>query len=92
LPCGRIRIRERGRDGGHNGLKSIIETLGTSEFARVRIGVGPKPGRDEMVRFVLSDFTETDRKTMAAALRKAADAIRSVVEQGPETAMNKFNT
>lgn len=91
LPCGRIRIRRRGGSGGHNGLKSIIAALGTEEFARIRVGVGGKPGARAMVDHVLSRFSPDEKKEIAAAVERAAEAVWDIGKDGFEQAMNRYN-
>ena len=92
LDPGRLRIRKGGSAGGHNGLKSIIQHLGTDQFPRVKIGVGEKPHPDyDMADWVLSKFAGADLKTITEAVKRAADAVECVVKDGPEKAMNRFN-
>ena len=92
LPLGKLRLRKGGSAGGHNGLKSIIQHLGTDQFPRVKIGVGEKPHPDyDMADWVLSKFAGADLKTITDAVKKAADAVECVVKDGPEKAMNRFN-
>ena len=92
LPVGRLRIRKGGSAGGHNGLKSIIQHLGTDQFPRLRLGVGEKPHPDyDMADWVLGRFQGEDKKAMEAAVKRAADAIECLIAQGPDRAMNKFN-
>ena len=92
LDVGKLRIRRGGSAGGHNGLKSIIQHLGTDQFPRIKIGVGEKPHPDyDMADWVLSKFTGEDLKTIQAAVKKAADAVACYVENGPDKAMNRFN-
>ena len=92
LDVGKLRIRRGGSAGGHNGLKSIIQHLGTDQFPRVKIGVGEKPHPDyDMADWVLSKFTGEDLKTIQAAVKKAADAVACYLENGPDKAMNRFN-
>jgi peptidyl-tRNA hydrolase, PTH1 family len=88
LPEGTLRIRREGSSGGHNGLKSIIETLGTESFARVRIGVGPVPPGMDPADYVLKHVS-ADR--LKAPAEKAADAIEACLSEGIEKAMNVFN-
>lgn len=91
LPLGRLRLRGGGSAGGHNGLKSLIEHLGTQEFARLRIGVGQtKPG-DDLVDHVLSRFAPEEVPEVEKALARAADAVLCFVDEGLERAMNQFN-
>ena len=90
LPPGKIRIRKKGSAGGHNGLKSIIENLGTDEFIRIRIGVGDSGGSD-LVGHVLGSFSKADRELVREAEQKAADAVKCIIENGPDQAMNLYN-
>ena len=92
LPLGRLRVRKGGSAGGHNGLKSIIQHLGTDQFPRVKIGVGEKPHPDyDMADWVLSKFTGEDLKTITAAVERAAKAVECLIAEGPDKAMNRFN-
>ena len=92
LPLGRLRIRKKGSAGGHNGLKNIIQHLGTEEFPRLRVGVGEKPHPDyDMADWVLSRFTVEDKKTIDAAVKRAADAIECILAEGIDRGMGKFN-
>ena len=92
LPQGKLRIRRSGSAGGHNGLKNIIAHLGTDQFPRVKVGVGNKPRPDsDMAAWVLGKFTGPDRAAMAAAVKKAADAVTCLIEQGADKAMAQFN-
>ena len=92
LPLGKLRIRKGGSAGGHNGLKSIIQHLGTDQFPRIKVGVGHKPHPDyDMADWVLSKFAGEDLKTITEAIRKAADAVECLIQEGPDKAMNRFN-
>ena len=92
LPVGKLRIRKGGSAGGHNGLKSIIQHLGTDQFPRIKVGVGQKPHPDyDMADWVLSKFAGEDLKTITEAIRKAADAVECLIQEGPDKAMNRFN-
>lgn len=92
LPLGKLRIRKGGSAGGHNGLKSIIQHLGTDAFPRIKIGVGGKPHPDfDMADWVLSQFSGQDRDTIEEAARRAAEAVEVLLAEGPEKAMGKFN-
>ena len=91
LPLGSVRVKIGGGHGGHNGLRSIIEHIGTPDFVRVRVGVGrPIPGFDA-ADYVLSSFTAEERKAAVEAVEKAAEAVRAVVLEGAVKAMNRFN-
>ena len=91
LPLGRLRARARGSAGGHNGLKSIIEQLGTTEFPRLRVGVGRGDLRRDLSDHVLSKFDPDERDTIQAATLRAADAAEMFVSDGIERVMNTFN-
>ena len=91
LPLGRLRARPHGSAGGHNGLKSIIEQLGTDEFARLRIGVGRGDSRRDLADHVLSRFDPDERETIEAAVLRAADASEMFVSEGIGRVMNTFN-
>ena len=92
LPIGKIRVKSKGSSGGHNGLKSIIEKLGTEEFPRIRLGVGAPPHPDYDVKdWVLSVFKNQDAEDMADAAERAADAAACYINEGAERAMNKYN-
>ena len=92
LAVGRLRIRMKGSAGGHNGLKSIIQHLGTDQFPRVRVGVGEKPHPDyDLADWVLGKFVGEDKKAMDAAVKRAADAIECILNEGIDRGMGKFN-
>ncbi|MER2235202.1 MAG: aminoacyl-tRNA hydrolase [Candidatus Limivicinus sp.] len=92
LPVGSLRIRTKGSAGGHNGLKNIIEVLGTDAFPRIRIGVGIPPHPDyETIDWVLSVFRDQDAADMAEAAERAADAAECYIAEGAEKAMNRYS-
>jgi len=91
LDPGVLRIRKQGSAGGHNGMKDIIQKLGTEQFCRVRVGVGAKPKDWDLADHVLSRFTPADRTLVDEALTAAADAVEKIVTEGPDAAMNTFN-
>ena len=92
LPIGALRIRTKGSSGGHNGLKNIIEVLGTDAFPRIRIGVGSPPHPDyDTIDWVLSVFRDQDAEDMAEAASRAADAAECYIAEGPEKAMNRYS-
>ena len=92
LAVGRLRIRKGGSAGGHNGLKSIIQHLGTDQFPRIRVGVGEKPHPDyDLADWVLGKFVGEDKKAIDAAVKKAADAIECILKDGMDRGMNRFN-
>ena len=92
LPLGKLRVRQKGSAGGHNGLKSIIAALGSDGFPRVRIGVGAPPHPEyDMADWVLSVFRNQDLEDMQSAAQRAAEAVITYISDGPERAMNRFN-
>ena len=92
LPLGKLRIRTGGSAGGHNGLKSIIQHLGTDQFPRLKVGVGGKPHPDyDMADWVLGTIQGEDKKVMDEAVKRAADAVECFLKDGPQRAMNRFN-
>jgi peptidyl-tRNA hydrolase, PTH1 family len=90
LPLGRLRLRRAGSAGGHNGLKSLIQHVGT-EFPRLRIGVGRGDPKWDLADHVLSRFGADEREAAADAISRAADAVELFVEHGVEAAMNRIN-
>ncbi len=92
-PYGQVRLKQKGGDGGHNGIKSLIEQLGTNEFLRVRIGIG-RPPHPEMDPgdYVLQNFSKQEQPLLPDLLNTAVDAIEMAVFEGPLKAMNTFNT
>lgn len=91
LPFGAIRLREKGGAGGHNGMKSIIERMGSGDFPRLRIGVGRPPGRMDAADYVLRDFDASERAELPDVLDRAARAIETFVAHGIGVAMNAHN-
>ena len=92
LEPGRLRVRKSGSAGGHNGLKSIIASLGSQDFPRVKIGVGAKPHPDyDLADWVLGTFPPDQRKAMEETYARAAEAAKVLILQGPEAAANRFN-
>ena len=92
LPLGKLRIRTGGSAGGHNGLKSVIQHLGTDQFPRLKVGVGGKPHPDyDMADWVLGRLQGEDKKVMDEAVKRAADAVECLLREGPQIAMNRFN-
>ena len=91
LPFGAIRLRQRGSAGGHNGLRSIIGALGTNEFIRLRIGIQPEHRISDTRRFVLSEFSASEKELLPEVLERAAEALRSVLQDGIGKAMSLHN-
>lgn len=91
LPFGVIKVKDGGGTAGHNGLKSLVQHLGTKDFLRIRFGVSRPRGREATVGHVLDRFSPAERKELPDLLAVAADAVESVIETGVERAMNTFN-
>ena len=92
LAPGRLRVRAEGSAGGHNGIKSIIQELGSQDFPRVKIGVGAKPNPDyDLADWVLGSFSALDEKAMAVSLENAGQAALAVIDKGVPEAANRFN-
>ncbi|MDO9026898.1 MAG: aminoacyl-tRNA hydrolase [bacterium] len=91
LPLGKIRLRAKGSDGGHNGLKSVIKHLGSQDFARLRLGMGPVPGSLEMSDFVLSSFAKAEKPEVGAMTEQAARTAVEVVRSGVDKAIINLN-
>jgi len=91
LPPGTIRIRPDGGSAGQKGMESIIERLGTDEFARIRLGIGCPPGRMEAPDYVLQDFSAGEMTVISETLNRAVEAVLTFVMEGLDAAMNKFN-
>lgn len=91
LPLGTVRIKTGGGHGGHNGLRSIMETTGSGDFVRVRIGIGRPPVGMDSADYVLSPFLEDERQAASEAVGKAAEAARLIINHGASKAMNEIN-
>ncbi len=92
LPLGRIRLRQEGSAGGHNGMRSIIEYLGSQQFPRLRVGVGkPKSGSEAVVGHVLGGFSPAEQPCIQQVLKTAADCIETILKQDLARAMNHYN-
>ncbi|MCK9220988.1 MAG: aminoacyl-tRNA hydrolase [Bacteroidales bacterium] len=92
LPIGTLRLRAKGSDGGHNGLISIIETIGTTEFARLRIGIGNDFAKGYQIDYVLGRWTKEEEKTLLPRIETTVELIKSFALIGVERTMNFFNT
>ncbi len=89
---GKLRVKRSGSAGGHNGIKSIIQRLGTDAFPRVKIGVGAPPHPDyDMIDWVIGRIGDNDYKTISAAAERAVDAVEEIISAGIDSAMNKYN-
>jgi PTH1 family peptidyl-tRNA hydrolase len=98
LPLGKIRIRQGGSSGGHKGVESIIAILGSADFPRLRIGIGrpgtdslSQCGEDEIISYVLSGFAPQEKEIVARTIPVVSDALLSLISEGIDTAMNKYN-
>ncbi len=91
LDVGQLRIRKKGSAGGHNGLKNIIAQLGHDSFIRIKMGVGEKPKGYDLADYVLGHFSVEERKLMDKAAQKAVEAIRMIITQDADMAMNAYN-
>lgn len=91
LPVGKIRIREKGSAGGHNGIKNIIEKSGGNVFPRVKVGVGGPPASGELVNWVLGSFSSEDKKLLDDAILRAVSAVEEIIKGGYQSAAAKFN-
>lgn len=92
LEPGQIRVRKKGSAGGHNGLKNIIAHLGHDSFIRVKIGVGEKPRGWDLADYVLGRFSKSDREAVEEAADRAVEAVLTIISEGPDAAMNRFNS
>ncbi len=91
LDVGQLRIRKKGSAGGHNGIKNIIEQLGSEEFMRIRIGVGEKPEKWDLVDYVLGHFPKEEEPLIREALERISKACECIIAEGIEAAMNRYN-
>jgi peptidyl-tRNA hydrolase, PTH1 family len=91
LDLGRLRIKQAGGHGGHNGIKSVIEALGTPQFVRIKIGIGRPAPRQDSADYVLQSFTSEEIEVLNACLDRAVDALECLIHRGAAVAMNQFN-
>lgn len=91
LNVGQIRIRAKGSAGGHNGIKNIIQHMGTQNFWRIKVGIGEKPAHRDLADYVLGHFQGEEKEIMQEAFANAADAAAVMISEGIDTAMNRFN-
>lgn len=92
LPFGKLRMRPAGRSGGHRGMKSVIESLGTDAFPRLRIGIGRPPGRMDAADHVLRDFSKEESERLSEVLDGGVDAVLKYIIDGIDKAMNQYNS
>lgn len=91
LPFGALRVRRSGSHGGHNGLRSIFERLGTNEVPRLRVGIGPAPEAEAQADYVLEPFTRAERGRLDEVIGAAADCVETIARDGLTSAMNRYN-
>lgn len=91
IPYGQLRLKVGGGEGGHNGVRSLVRSLGSKDFLRVRFGIGRPPGRQDPADFVLSDFTAAERKDLDFLVDRAADATEALVTRGLAWAQNTYH-
>ena len=91
LPLGKLRVRPFGSDGGHNGIRSIIASLGTQAFPRIRVGIGQPPLGQDQVAYVLGRFTEAESTLISQAATLAVEVVDCLLEENIDEAMNRFN-
>ena len=91
LPFGTIRIRPRGGTAGHNGMESLVGALGTDEFMRIRLGIAPDRKVSDGAKFVLTPFRKAQLEVVDQVLDTAEQAVETIIKDGPEAAMNRFN-
>ena len=91
LPFGTLRIKVGGGDGGHKGIRSLIDHLGDATFTRVRLGIGKPDFREDTERYVLQPFPKADLEQLAEVVRKACEAVREILAAGARPSMNRFN-
>jgi PTH1 family peptidyl-tRNA hydrolase len=91
LEPGRLRIKQAGGHGGHNGIKSVVEALGTPEFVRLKIGIGRPAPRQDSADYVLQAFTREDLEVLNPCLDRAVDALECLIHRGTAVAMSQFN-
>lgn len=91
LEPGRLRIKQAGGHGGHNGIKSVIEALGTPQFVRVKIGIGRPAPRQDSADYVLETFAQDEMDVIEPCLERAVEALESLIHRGADVAMNQFN-
>lgn len=91
LELGGLRIRLKGSAGGHNGIKSVIQHLGTNEFIRIKVGIGAKPAGWDMAKYVLSRFTKDEIPVISDSIKDSVKVIEMILDEGVNKAMNEFN-
>ena len=92
MAAGQLRIRKKGSAGSHNGMKSIIQMLGSTDFTRIRVGIGPKPVKWDLADYVLAPFPKDERVKVDGVIEDIPDIIKTIVEDGVDIAMTRYNT
>ncbi len=92
IDFGRLRLKRGGGEGGHNGLRSVSQALGSQDYYRVRMGIGRPPGRQDPADYVLHDFGAAERRELPPVLERAADAVEALIDSGLEAAQQSFNS
>ena len=92
MAAGQLRIRKKGSAGSHNGMKSIIQMLGSTDFTRIRVGIGPKPEKWDLADYVLAPFSRDERVKVDGVIEDMPDIIKTIVEDGVDIAMTRYNT
>ena len=92
MAAGQLRIRKKGSAGSHNGMKSIIQMLGSTDFTRIRVGIGPKPEKWDLADYVLAPFSRDERVKVDGVIEDIPDIIKTIVEDGVDIAMTRYNT
>ena len=88
---GKIKLRKKGGPGSHNGMKSVIQELGTTDFIRIRVGIGQPEFKSDMINYVIGKVPEEEQKILQEGTKKAAEAVEEILKNGIDIAMNKFN-
>lgn len=88
---GKIKLRKKGGPGSHNGMKSVIQELSTTDFMRIRVGIGQPEFKNDMINYVIGKVPEEEQKLLQQGTKKAAEAIEEIIKNGIDIAMNKFN-
>ena len=91
LSFGVLRIKTRGGAGGHNGIRSVLDSVGSDEFCRLKLGIGRPPGTQDTVEYVLSPFSPDEESGLEAVLDHSVDALECLIKEGPAEAMNRFH-
>jgi peptidyl-tRNA hydrolase, PTH1 family len=91
IPYGQIRLKIGGGEGGHNGARSLSQSLGNRDYLRVRFGIGRPPGRQDPADFVLTEFSTVERKELEFLVDRAADAVEAIIDRGLEWAQNAYH-